>query len=181
MDVYNYNILNDKKFIQQKLRLFEKTTTEEIDEKDKQILQSIKTDARKPYEQIAKESNLTRNAVKERIKKLEKKQIIKGYKTIINFNKFKKHSYKIFLKYDPTKKEQEEQLLSYISQSEGTLASVKLLGKWNLDVEIHMETPKQLQEYLITMRNKFPIIKEYEIIQIIKDYGIDFYPIKTKK
>jgi DNA-binding Lrp family transcriptional regulator len=178
MNIYNYNIFNESLFKQEKIKLFKKNIKEKIDEIDSQILKSINKNARKPYEQIAKEINLTRNAVKERIKKLEKKQIIAGYKTMLNFNLFKKNSYKIFLKYDTTKKDQEEKLVNYISESKGVLATVKLLGNWNLDVEIHTDDAKQLQEYIITLRNQFPIIKKYEIIQIISDYGINFYPNK---
>ena len=37
---------------------------------------------------------------------------------------------------------------------------------------------KELQKLIINLRNKFSIIEDYELIQIIEDFGIDFYPKK---
>lgn len=33
--------------------------------------------------------------------------------------------------------------------------------------------------FIIGLRNKFEIIEDYEIAQIIEDYGIDFFPEKV--
>lgn len=55
----------------------------ELQEKDIKILDSIRYDARKPYEQIAKEVGLSRTAVKSRIDAMVDNGIIQGFETKI--------------------------------------------------------------------------------------------------
>lgn len=97
---------------------------------------------------------------------------------MVDFKHFNRLSYKIFIKYDNSKISQEEKLLLYLKEIPGILATTKLLGKWNLDIEIQPTNAKELQKFIINLRNKFSIIEDYEFIQIIEDYGIDFYPDK---
>ena len=54
-----------------------------MDEKDKQILNMIKGDARKSYQEIGDALGISRVAAKKRIDKLEKLGIIRGYNTYI--------------------------------------------------------------------------------------------------
>lgn len=53
----------------------------ELQEVDKRILDAIKYDARKTYEQIGQEVGLSRTAVKGRIKAMEDTGVILGYET----------------------------------------------------------------------------------------------------
>lgn len=54
-----------------------------LQELDIKILDAVKHDARKTYEQIAKEVGLSRTAVKSRMQAMEEKGIIVGYETKI--------------------------------------------------------------------------------------------------
>lgn len=64
----------------------DKDNLQEIDIK---ILDAIKSDARKTYEQIAKEVGLSRTAVKNRMTALEESGIILGYETKIKTSNIK--------------------------------------------------------------------------------------------
>ena len=55
-----------------------------LDEKDKKILQLLKRNARLPIAEIAREVHLARTTVQERIARLQQKNIIKGYTTIVS-------------------------------------------------------------------------------------------------
>jgi len=178
MDLYDYNYFLEDKKERKKIIMHKNIEELKIDKIDKKILQYIKHNSRVPYEIIGKKVNLTRNAVKNRILKLKEKKIIVKYKPLINFDHFNKQSFKIFVKYNNSKIEEEKELLNYLKQKTGVLATLKLLGKWNLDIEIHTKNVKELQQFIITLRNKYEIIENYEIIQLIEDYGIDFYPNK---
>lgn len=54
-----------------------------LDELDEKILDVIRYDARKSYEEIAKKVRVSRTAVKNRMKIMEENNIIVGYETII--------------------------------------------------------------------------------------------------
>lgn len=55
-----------------------------IDDKDRQILRLLETNARIPNAEIAKTVGMAPSAVLERIRKLEQKGVIEGYETRIN-------------------------------------------------------------------------------------------------
>ena len=55
-----------------------------IEEVDKEILKLIQDNARLSYSEIASKVGISRVAVKNRMKALEEKGVIEGYKTIIN-------------------------------------------------------------------------------------------------
>lgn len=174
--LYDYGYFLDKQNIRKKISIFKKENSVEIDDVDKKILSIIKSNSRVSYEEIGRNVSLTRNSVKYHIKNLEKLDIIAGYKMMVDFKHFNKLSYKIFIKYNHAKIEQEKELLNFIRSRNGILANTKLLGKWNLDIEIQPTDAKDLQKFIIELRSKFSLIEDYELIQIIEDYGIDFYP-----
>ncbi len=176
INLCEYGYFLKEKINRNKIILFRNLKSEKIDEKDNKILGVIKKNSRMPFETIGAKVGLTRNAVKYRIKNLEKLGIIAGYKMMVNFTHFDRLTYKIFIKYNNSKINQETQLLSYLKDYSGILAYIKLLGRWNLDIEIEPKNAKELQKFLISLRNKFDIIEDYELIQIIEDYGIDFFP-----
>ncbi len=178
INLYEYGYFLKERVDRNKTTLFKNLKNGKIDEKDKKILRVIRGNSRIPFETIGTKVGLTRNAVKYRIKSLEKSGIIAGYKMMVNFVHFDHTTYKIFIKYNNSKIDQEIQLLKYLQNYPGVLSHTKLLGRWNLDIEIEPKNVKELQKFLITIRNKFNIIEDYEFIQIIEDYGIDFYPEK---
>ncbi len=180
ISMYNYNYFVNSTQMRRKILFNQDTQLIEVDDKDKAILQQIKNNARMPYEAIGRKVGLTRNAVKYRINRLEELKIISGYLMIVDFHHLKKQSFKIFIRYNPQKREQEKDLLDCIKESYGVLATLQLFGKWDLDIEIQKSDIKELQEYIIELRNKFEIIENYSIIPIIRDFGINFFPKNLK-
>lgn len=178
IDLYEYGYFLKERFDKKKTVLFKNNSKTMLDEKDKRILQKIKSNSRLTYEEVGRKVGLTRNAVKYRIQNLEKKGIIAGYKMMIDFTHFNRLTYKIFIKYNNSLIEQEKSLLNYLKEIPGILSTTKHLGRWNLDIEIEPKNAKELQNFLITLRDKFDIVEDYEFIQILEDYGLDFYPNK---
>ncbi len=180
LDLYEYGYLFKERVDRNKVVLFRNTPLVELDALDKKILQIVKANSRLSYQEIGKQAGLTRNAAKYRIKNLEEISIIAGYKMMIDFRHFNRLTYKIFIKYDNSKIEQEKALLEFLKQKPAILATTKLLGRWNLDIEFELKDAKELQQFIIDLRNRFSIIENYEFIQIIEDYGLDFYPNKLR-
>jgi DNA-binding Lrp family transcriptional regulator len=181
LDLYDYGYFLEKNPNRNVMVVHKNESSFKLDETDKKILKIIKYDSRISYEEIGKKVRLSRNAVKQRIKKLEEKKIIAGYKILVNFNHFDKQSFKILIKYNNSKINQEKVLLEEIRQTCGVLDILRFIGKWDLDIEIQMKDYRELQEFIIGLRNKYGIIDNYEIVRLIDDYGIDFYPDKLNK
>lgn len=178
LDLYEYGNFASLNRNRSEVRVHSHIEENLIDELDKKILLQIKLDSRKPFESIGKEVGLTRNAVKSRIKNLERKKIIVGYKPLVNFNHFGRQSFKIFIRYNNSKIEEEQKLLEEIRCTPGILNTLKFVGgSWNLDIEIQVSNVRELQEFMIKLRNDYEIIEDYKYIQLIDDYGIDFFPM----
>lgn len=180
LDMYSYGYFLEKYSSKKQIPVFRQEATEKISARDKNILHMIKRNSRLFYEEIGKKVGLTRNAVKYRIQQLEKKGIITGYQMMIDFRHFHRLSYKILIAYDHAYINQEKDVLLFIRQHTSTLAQARLLGRWNLDIELQPRDAKELQEFVIELRNRHPLVKEYELIQIIEDYGLDFFPEKLE-
>ena len=176
LDIYTYGYFLKETEEREKIILFRTDSTEKIDKKDKKILETIKGNSRLAYEVVGKKVSLSRNAVKYRIRNLEKNKVIAGYKAMVNFKHFNRLTYKIFIKYDNSKINQEDLLLIYLKKTPAILSTTKHLGRWILDIEIEPKAAKELQAFLMDLRNRFNIIENYEFIQILEDYGLDFYP-----
>ena len=58
-----------------------------LDNKDQKIVEILEKNARSSYTQIAKVLNISEAAIRKRVKKLEQKEIILGYKASINYKK----------------------------------------------------------------------------------------------
>ena len=58
-----------------------------LDSKDQKILEILETNARTSYTHIAKILNVSEAAIRKRVKKLEEKEIILGYKASVNYKK----------------------------------------------------------------------------------------------
>jgi len=58
-----------------------------MDQKDLYIINMLRKNARVPKSQIARELGITEAAVRKRIKKLEEKKIILGYRAIVDYKK----------------------------------------------------------------------------------------------
>jgi Lrp/AsnC family leucine-responsive transcriptional regulator len=180
LNLYEYGFLLKERSDRNKVVLFKHNPSVELDELDKKLLRVIKANSRLPYEVIGKRVGLTRNAVKYRIQNLEKTGVIAGYKMMIDFKHFGRLTYKIFIKYDNSKIEQEKAVMDYLKAKPAILSTTKHLGRWNLDIEYEPKDAKELQKFIIDLRNRFSIIESYEFIQILEDYGLDFYPNKLK-
>lgn len=176
LDIYSYGYFLDDIRERRKTPIFLQSLPQKIDKTDIKILDFIKSNSRSTYEEVGRKVGLTRNAVKNRIINLEKREVISGRHIMVNFKHFNRMSYKIFVAYDYSKINEEQELLNYLKQIPGILAHAKLLGKWDLDIELQPHNAKELQQFLIQLRNKFKIIRDYELIQILDDYGLNFLP-----
>jgi Lrp/AsnC family transcriptional regulator, regulator for asnA, asnC and gidA len=58
-----------------------------MDDTDKKIIFALERDASRRIDQLAKYLGIPRSTLHNRIKKLEKKKVIKGYKAVINYDK----------------------------------------------------------------------------------------------
>jgi DNA-binding Lrp family transcriptional regulator len=141
-----------------------------IDDVDNNILKLLATNSRIEYSELSKKLKLSANAIKYRIKNLEKSQAILGYTISVDYTKLDLQCYCIQFKTQGDN----QRFISYLRSHKRVIMYYKHLGQenWDLDIGILVKDAMELREFMIEVRNSFETLKihdMYLVTHIIKD------------
>lgn len=171
---YLLNIKNTHKF-----RFVTPPKTEKIDEIDKEILKKIAPNSRISVVDIAQELNISPRTVATRIKNLEKKKIIVGYKVLIDLSKLGYLYYKIHFKLSNVNEERIKTFRQCIFEHPNIVYDNITIGGPDLEIDVQVESTEKLREIIKEIKNKFStIIQDYEILHYLKEYKYLLLPVE---
>jgi DNA-binding Lrp family transcriptional regulator len=140
-----------------------------IDEKDKKILDALQHNARKKNSEIAKETGISLETVKYRIKKLEKEGVIRAYQAIVDKEKlgYSFFSYALFqIRGMPPARR--NALIDYFSNMSCIAHVFEVYGKWSYLVKIVAKDHRELGAVLDIIKDEFgDAIKDIEILTVL--------------
>lgn len=148
-----------------------------LDLADLKLLDLLANDARASSVLLAGKLDLTPKTVIERIRKLEAKEVIKGYKTLLDLRKIGYSSRLLLIRYHNVLKELEDKFIKFLRAHPNVLSVVKTLGEW--DVEVEMEAPDfwDLRKAEMKMREQFAeLIQDIEAVPLYHTYKRTFFP-----
>lgn len=179
LEINAYNrkyIFDNKKY--QIFKIGGKIEDIKLDEVDKKIIKELISDSQLSNYEIGEKLRLARNTIKHRIKKLEEKGIIQGYKLFYHPQKIDYQSYKLLISMNNLSQKREKEFFSFAQENKNIIFAHKNLGKWNYEFEIEIEEMIKLQEIIIKLRVRFKEnIIDYELFPILYDYKINLFPI----
>lgn len=149
----------------------------ELDNIDQKILKEIKTNCRLSSLEISKKCKVNYKTIQNRIKNLEKNNIINGYRIFLKSEEFGYKAYLLLISFGNYGRDIEKKLFAFSKTNNKITQAIKLFGKWSLLLHLRVKDQKELQKLIIEIRNKYPIIGDYEIIPIFKDISIDTFPM----
>jgi len=152
--IYRYSFLLDEKVDRTLVESLGGETIVEIDGLDFQILKLISNDARIPTSDIAKKLNVTTDTIVNRIKKLIKKEIIKGFRISLDFSKLGYQWHKIDIDLKDHKKLQS--ILEYLKDNPHFVAINKALGYVDLELEFILKNTNEIHQIMGDIAIKFP-------------------------
>lgn len=151
--------------------------TYELDEADRKILSILSKDARISIIDLAEQANLTRDVINYRLKKLIKDKIIVQFRAYPNLKNIGINQYKIILRTKNLDPSAEKQLKEYASRHKKITQLLKLIGSWDIEIEVETENEDELYQILNEFRKEFSaIIRDFDIIRITENYKYDFFP-----
>ncbi len=143
-----------------------------FDKYDKLILKELDENARKSLAELSKRVGLSRDAIRNRIKKLVDAKVIEAFKPIYNTPNmgFPVINYVVISLYNPSE-EKEKELLKFLKNNKNVTYIGTIMGKWDLIIDIMAENQGQFDRIMKNIRQKFPdLIKDYEIFGVLQEY-----------
>ncbi len=141
-----------------------------LDAKDKKLLILLQNDSKKTTKQLANELDLSVTAVFERIKKLEKQQIIKKYVALLNNEKIEKNFIVLcHVKLVQHKKEYISQFEKEITQFPEVLECFHVSGDSDYILKICVRDIQEYREFMVSKLTNLQHIASTQSSFMIKE------------
>ena len=140
-----------------------------IDEKDNQIVNLLRRNARMTYSEIGEVVGLSRTDVKTRVSKLEKSGIIKGYQAVID--PLESTAMMTFVVNIETKPEHFEEAKTLFAQAQETVTLVQTTGNCHLLAICVSESIQTMRVFVNMVYKTIPgimSINAHSVLDIIK-------------
>jgi DNA-binding Lrp family transcriptional regulator len=150
---------------------------EQFDKSEMSIIKSLLENPRVRFTSLAKKSGMNVSTAKKILRKLKEKKIIRGYKYTIDTGKLNIYKYRIFLKLHNMSQEKEEQLKETFLMTKGITAMNKIVGDWNLELDVESLDKTTVRQLIIKIREDFKdVIENFNIMEHYDTYKKKFLP-----
>jgi len=147
-----------------------------LDKLDHKILNVLRKNSRERLVNIAKKIELSPEAIRIRIKNMEKKGVIQAYRIGLDFEKIGYEMYLVAFKFRNLDSEIWKGIVSFANLNDNIIYLPKTIGSHDLDVEIEVKDSKELDIFINSFRNRFgKVLQGFESAQIIKEYKLEYY------
>lgn len=169
--IYNFN----RKFFLEKeeeslTRVYGDGAKEDIDKLDWEIIEKYANNVRQSSSEIAKKLEITADTVRSRIKKLEARNIICGYKIGLDLNKLGYISYRVDLQLNSTSKNKE--LFEFCRIHKNIYQVNKSIGGSDFEIEVIVKDINRLFKLIDEIKTKFK-----DVVNDVDYFGFSTFPI----
>lgn len=141
----------------------------DYDETDLKIIKIHSKNVRTPLIKIAQQLNLSLNTIRYRIKNLEKKKIIVGYKLDINLEPLDYIGYRVDLNLISTEKN--KQIHQFCKVNKNIYQIMKTIGGSDFEISVIVKNQYELLKLLEEMREQFK-----DVINDFEYFGFSVFP-----
>lgn len=146
------------------------------DSKDLEILSILAKNARISLLEISTKLNLTPMAVKYRIKNLEKRSIVQGYRALINFSKLDYEYYKVDMYLEDVSKI--KQIEFFCHEHPNIIYLDRTIGAGDIEFDLEVKNLKHFMEIMEQIKEKFKgVIRNFEYFSVLKIYKTLYFPV----
>lgn len=147
----------------------------DVDDKDYQLIKIMSENCRTPLLEIAKALNLDSSTVLHRLKVLKEKKILGTNSLIVNFEKFGIQHLQVY--FVLRNNEAINKLIGFFSQQPRAIYANKMIGKYDLSVEMAVKNNFELRQILDSLMEKHSSeIIDHDTFFIVKEYQTNWYP-----
>ena len=144
---------------------------------DLKVLKVISNNARLPTADIARKAKISIERVRYTLKKLEKQEVVQGYKPLMDVSRLGIRWDVIFLRLKSIREEQKEEMINYLKELPEVFYVVQGVGNCNLMIEFQTSNSKEFEDVRTKIGNKFSsIIADEKAVQLIEEHKCTYFP-----
>ncbi len=175
-ETYPRNYLLDEKNLTSSRTIMKKDSIVKLDDVDSTILKELTKNARISLVDLAEKLKSTPRIINYRIKQLEKKRVILGYKIAIDYEKLGIRFFKLFIYLGKAQEEKIKSLVDYFINHKNIIHNVRVIGNWDFEPEIEVYSEEKFDEILVELKEEFSeIIQKIDIITISKEHKFVYF------
>jgi DNA-binding Lrp family transcriptional regulator len=151
---------------------------------DKKLLYELDTNARQTYSQLAKKLSVSKDVVIYRIRNLEKKGVIEGYYTVIDFSKLGYYMIRAYLKFQDVSLVKEQEIIDYLKKQKEVFVLYQVEAEWDIAMGIMVKNLKDFDTFWRNFQLKYrrytddkSITPFFEYLHFRRSYLIDKHEI----
>ncbi len=147
-----------------------------IDGLDYKVLNILANNARIPLTELARKVKSTVEIVRSRIRKLEEKGIILGYRISVDLNKLGLEFFKAIIYFRTLSASDEKSLFEWMKRHPNSLYYIRSLAPWEVEFEFAVENYQHFNKIINELREKFPhVIRNHEHLIMIYETWMPAY------
>jgi len=141
----------------------------ELDETDRKVLSLLNHDARMSASEIAKRAGISPENAHARVVRMEGSGVIQCYTILLDHVKAGYPRHRTLIKFKNLNEKEERRFFTYCNYQPNIVHHLKVLGNWDLVIDIEVEDIEGLRRVLMDIKYKFSdIIQRIEPIYIYK-------------
>lgn len=142
---------------------------EVLDSIDKKLIFYLGKDASISSPSLVKDLGISEVAIRKRIKRLQDKKIILGFRTMIDLGKLDLEVTSLLVKTNISNLEEERKLQSFFQYDNNNTYVCKVIGEYNYFVTVSSKNSFDLKNYIRNLKNKFPeVILRIDILPLFE-------------
>lgn len=146
---------------------------ENMDAEDVAIVRALSLNSRAPITEIARNAGVTPAMVRYRKKFLEKRGVIAGYKVFINYRKLGHMMFKCLVKLESADDRRFHDLRLYARQSPHVIYWMKVLGEWDIELDIEVLSIEEFYRIAHEIRSRFSdIVQNFDTLLVLEDFAM---------
>lgn len=146
-------------------------------ENEMKVMKSLLIYPTSRLSKLAKYSELNVKTIKSILKNLAKRNVVRGFKYILDKDKLGIHAFRLFLKLHHITQERETSLMNYLRNSREIIQTNKTVGDWDLEVDIESIDSGKIRQIILQIREEFKdIIERFNLIEFHDSYKKSYLP-----
>lgn len=166
-----------KLFVPQSIVLGGDREKEDFTQKEIDIIKEIVKNPNIRMTVLSKKANLNVRTASKIISGLRSRNIIRGYKYLLNTSNLGITRTRLFLKFQNLNKESEDNLTLSLESIKEVVSANKTLGDWELEIDIESSDKTRIRKIIMELREKFKdIIEDFTTMEILHISKRDYLP-----